>query len=86
MADSLDLRGLGRWQHPWLLLENGGHKRGSPMCVVVVGLCGVFFANAGAFLSLGGWESLPLFPVPVMLMEMGGVECEVHEQSKRDLF
>lgn len=28
-------------------------------------------ANAGAFLSLGGWESPALFPVPAMLMEMG---------------
>lgn len=45
-----------------------------------------YFANAGAFLSLGGWESPALFPVPAMLMEMRKVECEVHEQSKRDLF
>lgn len=52
---------------------------------VVVGLWG-FFANAVAFLSLGEWESRALFPVPAILMEMGKVECEVHEQSKRDLF
>lgn len=56
-----------------------------PRCVVVVGLCGAF-CKCWCFSEPGRMESPALFPVPAILMEMGKVECEVHEQSKRDLF